>query len=197
MKTSDVYVSIDVETDGPCPLLNSLLSLGAAAFTVDGRALGTFAVNLDLWPTATPDPDTMTWWATKPEAWAACRTETVPPLTAMTRFEDWLAALGEPPVAVCYPAGFDFTFVKVYFHATVGRCPLSFQAIDLKTYAMALLGTSFKGTTKRVMPREWFGPAKHTHVAVDDAVEQGELFFAMRRWAEAPSRRAALTGGGR
>jgi hypothetical protein len=33
------------------------------------------------------------------------------------------------------------------------------------------------------MPRDWFGPARHTHVALDDAIEQGELWFAMRRAA--------------
>jgi hypothetical protein len=29
------------------------------------------------------------------------------------------------------------------------------------------------------MPREWFDPHRHTHVALDDAVEQGALFCNM------------------
>lgn len=180
----EVYVSIDVETDGPCPLLNSMLSLGAAAFTDEGKLLpSTFSANLELWRDAKPDRDTAEWWKTQPEAWAACRKDAISPYVAMQSFDAWLSRLPGSPVPVCYPAGFDFTFVKVYFHATLGRCPLSFQAIDLKTYAMALLGTTFKNTTKRTMPREWFGPEKHTHVAVDDAIEQGRLFFAMRESA--------------
>ena len=31
-------------------------------------------------------------------------------------------------------------------------------------------------TTKSSLPRHWRPRAKHTHVAADDAVEQGELF---------------------
>jgi hypothetical protein len=32
---------------------------------------------------------------------------------------------------------------------------------------------------KRNMPKRWFGPEPHTHVALDDAIEQGELFCNM------------------
>lgn len=180
----EVYVSIDIESDGPCPLLNSMLSLGAAAFLDDGSLLpGPFSANLELWPSAKPDAETMGWWKTQPTAWTACRADAQTPTLVMTQFDRWLTRLPGKPIAVCYPAGYDYTFVKVYFHATLGRCPLGFQAIDLKTFAMAVLGTSFRNTTKRTMPREWFGPEKHTHVAVDDAIEQGRLFFAMRKTA--------------
>jgi hypothetical protein len=29
------------------------------------------------------------------------------------------------------------------------------------------------------MPRSWFGDSRHSHVALDDAIEQGALFCAM------------------
>jgi hypothetical protein len=29
------------------------------------------------------------------------------------------------------------------------------------------------------MPSEWFDPVSHTHVALDDAIEQGQLFCNM------------------
>jgi len=29
------------------------------------------------------------------------------------------------------------------------------------------------------MPSEWFDPVPHTHVALDDAIEQGQLFCNM------------------
>jgi hypothetical protein len=41
---------------------------------------------------------------------------------------------------------------------------------------MAVLGTAFYDSTKRNMPKEWFDPFPHTHVALDDAKEQGALF---------------------
>ena len=41
----EYYVSIDIEADGPAPGLNSMLSLGAAAFTADGALVDTFSAN--------------------------------------------------------------------------------------------------------------------------------------------------------
>ena len=30
---------------------------------------------------------------------------------------------------------------------------------------------------KRNMPKDWFGDSKHSHIALEDAIEQGHLFF--------------------
>ena len=75
----ECYVSIDIEADGPAPGLNSMLSLGAVAFTSDGALVDTFSANLE----AREDPKTMRWWAKQPEAWAACRTQIRDPPSAM------------------------------------------------------------------------------------------------------------------
>jgi hypothetical protein len=88
----------------------------------------------------------------------------------------WLEALPGKPVFVGYPAGFDFLFVYWYLIRFAGRSPFSFSAIDIKTFAMAVLGTDYRATTKKAMPRRWFGPVRHSHVALDDAIEQGDLF---------------------
>lgn len=44
---------------------------------------------------------------------------------------------------------------------------------------MAVLKSAFRETVKRNMLKEWFDSFKHTHVAVDDAIEQGTLFCNM------------------
>ena len=49
---SEIYVSTDVETDGPIPGPHSMLSLASAAFMHDGTRLGTFAANLETLPGA-------------------------------------------------------------------------------------------------------------------------------------------------
>jgi hypothetical protein len=41
------------------------------------------------------------------------------------------------------------------------------------------LGFEDDGTSKQTMPRRWFEAARHTHVALDDAIEQGLLFCNM------------------
>ena len=175
----EIYVSTDVETDGPIPGPHSMLSLGSAAFLADKTLVDTFSANLDLLPGAEGHPRTMRWWATQPEAWEACRADTRPPSEVMPRYVRWLRGLGGKPVFVAYPAGFDFTFVYWYLMRFAGESPFSHSALDIKTYAMALLGKPYRQSTKRNMPRRWFDEAPHTHVALDDAIEQGRLFCNM------------------
>jgi len=177
----EIYVSTDVETDGPIPGPHSMLSLGSAAYGHDKRLIATFSVNLCTLEGAEPDPRTAAWWATQPEAWAACRRDPEPAETAMPRYRDWLKSLPGKPVFVAYPAGFDFLFVYWYLIRFAGESPFSHSALDIKTLAMAMLGTDYRDATKRNMPKRWFDPMPHTHVALDDAIEQGAMFCNMLR----------------
>ncbi|MCC6215120.1 MAG: exonuclease [Polyangiaceae bacterium] len=172
----EVYVSTDVEADGLIPGPSSMLSLGSAAFTAGKELIGTFSVNLIELPGATPDPKTERWWRAHPEAWAACRQAPEDPATAMPRYVAWLEALPGLPVFVGYPAAFDFMFVYWYLVRFAGRSPFSHSALDIKTLAMAALGGGYREATKRRMPREWFDSRRHSHLALEDALEQGALF---------------------
>jgi hypothetical protein len=60
-----------------------------------------------------------------------------------------------------------------------GESPFSFSALDIKTFAMATLGTSYRETVKKRMPKRWFDRLPHSHKALDDAIEQGALFCNM------------------
>lgn len=177
MAAPEVYVSVDVETDGPLPGPNSMLSLGAAAFLADGTSVGTFEVNFETLPGAQPDPSTAAWWATQPEAWAACRVAPQDPVDGTKLFVAWVKTLPGSPVFVAYPAGFDFLFVYTYMIRFAGESPFSFSALDVKSFAMAVLGLPYRETTKRNMPKAWFSKRKHSHVALADAIGQGELFL--------------------
>ena len=97
----------------------------------------------------------------------------------MRLYLEWLKTLPARLVFVAYPAGFDFTFVYWYLIRFTGESPFSFAALDMKSYAMALLKKPYRQTTKRNMPRSWFDPLPHTHRALDDAIEQGALFCNM------------------
>jgi hypothetical protein len=185
---AEIYVSTDVEADGPIPGRFSMLSFASAAFDAGGTLLGTFSANLQTLPEAITDPATMAWWERNPEAWQACRADPRDPSEAMPEYRTWLEELPGRPVFVGYPAAYDFMFVYWYLIRFTGGSPFAHSALDLKTFAMALLGTDFRATTKRTMPRAWFGPSRHTHVALDDAIEQGELWLAMKRAAQARAR---------
>lgn len=178
----EIYFSTDIESDGPIPGPNSMLSFASVAFNEDGEELGSFSRNLQTLPAAHGDPDTMAWWKTQPEAWEACRKNLVLPEGAMPAYVKWVKSFPGKPVFVAYPAGFDFLFMYWYMIRFMGAdsSPFSFSAVDIKTFAMAQLGCGYREVTKRRMPKRWFkGQPKHTHVAEDDARGQGMLFIAM------------------
>ncbi|MBI1915275.1 MAG: exonuclease [Planctomycetes bacterium] len=175
----EMYVSTDVETDGPIPGPHSMLSFGSAAYRADKTLVATFSANLETLPGANGHPETMAWWQTKPEAWTEARTHLQDPATAMPAYVAWLKGLPGKPVFVAYPAAFDFLFVYWYMIRFAGESPFSHSALDIKTLAMALLNTEYRESTKRNMPRRWFDPLPHTHKALDDAIEQGALFCNM------------------
>jgi hypothetical protein len=181
---TELYFSTDIETDGPIPRPYSMLSFGTAVFDAAGRQLGTFTRNLLPLEGAGQHPDTMAFWARNKEAYEAARADPVAPAAAMRDYVAWVDGFGGRPVFVAYPAGFDFLFMYWYMLRFAGRSPFSFSALDMKTYAMAKLGLTYRESTKRNMPRSWFPKQRHTHRALDDAIEQGELFIAMLRAKE-------------
>jgi hypothetical protein len=60
----EIYVSTDVETDGPIPGPHSMLSFASAAYLADKTLVSTFSANLETLEGATGHPDTMKWWQT-------------------------------------------------------------------------------------------------------------------------------------
>jgi len=201
----EIYISIDIEADGPIPGDNSMLSLGAAAFILDpkvtdpkcevhtylmadGRCTcpgwsitGRFQANLEALPGATPNHDTMQWWSTQPDAWDACRKNLQPPEQAMAKFKAWVIEIAKdgPVVLAGYPVTYDFNFVYWYtIHFCGFPAPFGFQGLGIKTLAADRMGCSYKHATKKNMPKRWFvGAPKHTHEALDDAIGQGVLLM--------------------
>ena len=182
----EIYISTDVESDGPIPGPHSMLSLGAVAYTEDLEQVDTFSVNLEQMPDATMNERTkVEFWDKNPKAWAACRENQKDPQEGMKMFCTWLHDLEQryngKVVFVAYPAGFDWTFVYWYLIKFMGYSPFSFSALDIKTMAMTMMKSQFRGATKRKMPNRWFEKLPHTHVALDDALEQGALFCNMMK----------------
>lgn len=94
----------------------------------------------------------------------------------MKNYVAWLRQLPGKPFFAGYPAAYDFMFVYWYLMNFAGESPFSHSALDIKTYAMAVLKKDYRESTKHNMPKQWFDKLPHTHVALDDAIEQGALF---------------------
>lgn len=186
MAKQELYFSVDVEADGPIPGPNSMLSFGCVALDAEGEEQGRFEANLVELDGAKPDPETAEWWKTQPEAWEVCRKNQIGSDKAMPDFVRWVdeqaKAADAMPVMVCMPAGFDFLFMYWYMMRFAGRSPFSFSCVDVRTYVMAMRKVGYKRTSKRFWPMRWFPQnMPHTHVAIDDAAEQGQMFINMLR----------------
>jgi hypothetical protein len=182
----ELYVSLDIEADGPCPGLFSMLSFGMAAFTVEKELVATFERNLELLSGAQVDERTMTWWA-RPEnavAYRKSRENLVSPYLAMADCRAWLADLRRfgRPIVCGAPSGFDFTFLYYYFQRELGESPIGFASLDLRSYAAAVMKRQYRQVGKRQYPPDWIdADVPHTHVALDDAIEQGCILINMIR----------------
>lgn len=177
----EIYLSTDVEADGPIPGPHSMLSFASAAYAPDKTLVRTYSANLETLPGAGGDPRTLKWWQGFPEAWAACRTDPRPPQLVMREYLAWVQALPGRPVFVGWPASWDFMWIYWYLVRFTGERPFGESALDVRSYAMGMRRTPFRRTSRTYLPKRWFDPLPHTHIALDDALEQGALFCNMHK----------------
>lgn len=189
-KTREIYFSFDIESDGPVPGLNSMLSLGAAVLAWDTvkhewRCTATFSINIEPLPDTHPDKDTTDFWLENPEAFAATKVNQVSAGVAMERFAAWVQTCKQADsrklVAVGSPAAFDYPFIRYYMLRFIRTDkPFGHSCIDTKSVASTILKIPYTESGKRNYPQSWFCDSfKHTHVAVEDAIEQGFMFARM------------------
>jgi DNA polymerase III alpha subunit (gram-positive type) len=179
MKLPYIYVSTDIETDGQVPGVNSMLSIGSAAFFEDKTLIDTFTANLESLSEARADEKTMRWWQTQPEAWRICRENTQPPDKVMKEYCRWLEQLPGHIIFVGYPLVFDFRFIDYYLHRFVGKNPFGFAGIDIRSFVMGMRKAEYRQAGMNYLPKRWFDNLKHTHIALEDAIEQGVVFCNM------------------
>jgi hypothetical protein len=178
-KETEVYVSTDIEADGPIPGPHSMLSIGSAAFLPNKTMIGSFSANLETLPDAAQDARTMEWWKGFPQAWEECRRDPRAPAEVMPAYLRWLKGLPGRPVFLGWPASWDFMWVYWYLVRFTGERPFRESALDIRSYAMGMRKSNFHMTSRSYLPKRWFDERPHTHVALEDALEQGTLFCNM------------------
>ncbi|MET3927324.1 ASCH domain-containing protein [Devosia sp. 2618] len=176
---SPIFIVTDIESDGPTPLHNSMLSFASVAIEADGTHHGTFEAQLLQRPDRTTNEQTMAWWATQPDAWAATTANAEAPSVVMPRFADWVENLPGPKVFVAAPMVFDGLWMDHYLDEFAGTRVLSgpfkqrqiFRGggICLYTMACTLRGAPYLDWGMSKLPAEFYGHIAHTHLAIDDA----------------------------
>lgn len=186
----EMYFSFDVEADGPFPGDYSMLSVGMVACAVyDGvdfvrlnPDLKKHQVYIEFKPISSKfeqaavevckeggiDRDVLLLEGADPRAF-------IPALEK--RIEE--IANGCRPVAVAYPLGFDWMFLYWYMckYGNGKNNPFGFSGcLDIKSMYSAKKNAMVINSTKRNMLNLIKSKRAHTHNALDDAIEQAELF---------------------
>jgi hypothetical protein len=188
MPNHDIYISGDIEADGPIPGRYSMLSFGlVVASTFDGASF-------------VPSPEGETFYRELkpigdedlPEAIAASGLDRdellrvgVNPARAMQDAVAWVesVAAGARPVLVGYPVVFDWMFLHWYFVSFCGASPFGFSgALDMKTIYQQKAHVPLDEAGRNDLPAELSAAHPHTHNALDDAREQAEIFNKLFLW---------------
>ncbi|MFJ6895776.1 3'-5' exoribonuclease domain-containing protein [Streptomyces hokutonensis] len=184
-----LYISVDIEADGPIPGPYSMLSLGAAvAGTQDADGF------------TAADPERQSFYRELrpigeefvPEALAVSGldrdrllSDGAEPTAALAEFSTWVreVAVGAQPVMCGYPASYDWMFLYWYLIRFTGASPFGHSGcLDMKTLYATKARLPLRAVAKGTMPRELLSRRRHTHHALDDAIEQAELFANLMAW---------------
>ncbi|MFN7398290.1 MAG: hypothetical protein ACK5SX_04315 [Sandaracinobacter sp.] len=180
----DVYFSADVETDGPIPGSFSMLSFALAyAGAYDGR---TFfrppAFEKTFYTELRPISEKFEQEALDVNGLDRRRllVEGADPAVAMTEAAEWvhqIAGIGSP-VIVAYPLSFDWSWLYWYFvQFSETGSPFGYsRGFDIKTALAVKFGRMISSSGRSRIPELVRSTRQHTHHALDDALEQAEIF---------------------
>jgi hypothetical protein len=186
----DAYFSADVETDGPIPGPFSMLSFALVyAGSFDGSCFRRPEVyEHRFYRELRPISDNF-----EPEALringldrTRLSIEGELPQKVMTEACDWVRNIGgaSQPVLVAYPLSFDWSWLYWYFiQFSTGGSPFAYsRCFDIKTAVAVKAGLTISSAGRSRIDPSLRSARPHTHHAVDDAVEQAEIFAKVFEW---------------
>ena len=186
----DVYFSADVETDGPIPGPYSILSFALVyAGSFDGRRFERPATyDRTFYRELKPISDSF-----DPEALLVngldrerlCR-EGMLPHRAMTEANAWVKEIvnEREAVLVAYPLCFDWTWLYWYFiQFSAEGSPFGYsRCFDIKTAISVKSAIPITEAGRQRISPKLRSTHAHTHHAIDDAIEQAEIFANTFQW---------------
>jgi hypothetical protein len=190
LQVGDVYFSADVETDGPIPGPYSMLSFALVyAGSFDGKQFS-HPKDFDqkFYRELRPVSEKF-----QPEALRVngldrerLRLEGETPERAMCEAYEWITGIAgvAKPVLVAYPLSFDWAWLYWYFvQFSAKGSPFNHSlCFDMKTaYAVKASVPISEAGRSKILP-QLLPNRRHTHHALDDAIEQAEIFGNLFEW---------------
>jgi hypothetical protein len=187
----DVYFSADVETDGPIPGPFSILSL---ALVYAGRFDGRQFIRPDDYRAASfycelkPISDQFQVEALRVNGLDRARlcVEGQAPDAAMLEAGRWIrqVAGSDNPVLVAYPLSFDWTWLYWYFvrFSSEGSPFNHSRCFDIKTAFAVKASVPISAAGRSRLLSYFHMERHHTHNALEDAMEQAEIFASIFEW---------------
>jgi hypothetical protein len=186
----DVYFSADVETDGPIPGPYSMLSFAIVyAGRFDGKRFERATTYDDsMYRELHPISDSFEIEALKVNGLDRARLcrEGGAPEQVMTDASDWIRKIAGSgrPVLVAYPLSFDWSWLYWYFvRFSKSGSPFSHSScFDMKTAFALKAHLPIAEAGRSQLTPELRSARVHTHHALDDAIEQAEVFANLFEW---------------
>ena len=185
----DVYFSADIETDGPIPGPFSLLSFGiVVAGRFDGHRFERSDLSQHIYRELCPISLEFQQDALDVNGLDRNRLllEGIAPAVAMTEAAQWIKRIAgnARPVLVAYPLSFDWSWLYWYFvrYSREGSPFNHASCFDIKTAYAVKANLPVSMANRSGMPKVLKPVALHTHNALDDAIEQAELFANIFEW---------------
>jgi hypothetical protein len=190
MEAPDLYISADVEADGPIPGQYSMLAFGLC---VAGRFNGSRFERADptrrtFYRELAPISEDFV-----PDALEIAgldrdrlRVDGAQPAEAMAEARDWVIAESRDhrPVLVGFPVVYDWMFLYWYFERfTSEGSPFGHaSALDIKTMYQQKASVVVSSAGKDDLPPSLRSTRPHEHHALADALEQAEIFANVFEW---------------
>jgi len=192
-----IYISVDVECDSgySSPATSNMWELGCVFLDESNKEVDSFESYIRLRENVNGDPRTIEWLKNNNlyEKYMECKNDSIPsPNTVMNNLAKKLKFWSNTHklVFVCGPAAYDFMYLKYYYDVFLdfGNIDENNSHKDLLGYSAKCISTTFsllciiKNITNDNSSAFWNtlkGDFEHTHRALDDAREQGNVYMNM------------------
>jgi hypothetical protein len=176
-----LYILTDVESNGPIPSDNSMLSFGSFAVDIDGNIYGIFYANLKCLKESKPNKNTMEWWKNYPQQYKQATYAPLDPAGVMTLYAEWLGSLKCKNIKMVADCSFDWMYMQWYLVHFLSDMPLGYDMIHSDSFAWAHKRRKFNNYSD-VSDEPWRSHKyQQTHVSIQDALSGGFSFVNMIR----------------